>query len=163
MKKSLIAKIVGLGGSVLALLIMLVTKVTFKVSATVAGMSQSMDQKFKFMDVITNKENAFDDMTCRTIVLFAFILVILAVLYFAASVVLEVMGKKLPVAQADLIGAGVIVFAAVLLVLAQFFAEKESEGGYTLKVAIQTLSYIGTYVTLLAGVGAGAAAVVLKD
>ena len=163
MKKSLIAKIVGLGASALTLILMLMVKISVKVTYSAAGQSMSDKTKFKFMEVVTNKDDMFDDMFFRTLVLFAFILVVVALIYFAVSVVLEVLGKKLPVAQADLIGGAVIVLAAVILVLAQLFADKEKANGITLTIAIQTLSCIVTYVALLGGAGTIAANVVLKD
>jgi hypothetical protein len=163
MKKSLIAKIVGLGASALTLILMLMVKISVKVTYSAAGQSMSDKVKFKFMEVVTNKDDMFDDMFFRTLVLFAFILVVVALIYFAVSVVLEVLGKKLPVAQADLIGGAVIVLVAVLLVLAQLFADKEKAMGMTQKISIQTLSCIVTYVALLGGAGTIAAKVVLKD
>ena len=163
MKKSLIAKIVGLGASALTLILMLMVKISVKVTFSAAGQSTSKKLKFKFMEVVTNKDDMFDDMFFRTLVLFAFILVVVALIYFAVSVVLEVLGKKLPVAQADLIGGAVIVLVAVLLVLAQLFADKEKAMGMTQTISIQTLSCIVTYVALLGGAGTIAAKVVLKD
>jgi hypothetical protein len=163
MKKSLIAKIVGLGASALTLILMLMVKISVKVTFSAAGQSISKKTKFKFMEVVTNKDDMFDDIFFRTLVLFAFILVVVALIYFAVSVVLEVLGKKLPVAQADLIGGAVIVLVAVLLVLAQLFADKEKAMGMTQKISIQTLSCIVTYVALLGGAGTIAAKVVLKD
>ena len=119
MKKSLIAKIVGFGASALTLILMLLVKVTVKVTYSAAGQSMSDKVKFKFMEVVTNKENAFDDMFFRTLVAIAFVLVVIAVLYFAVSLVLEVIGKKLPVAQLDLVGGAVLALAAIVLVVAQ--------------------------------------------
>lgn len=163
MKKSLIAKVVGLGASLITFILMLMVKVTIKVTVSAGGQSMSMKEKVKFMDVVKNKDDMFDDVFFRTLVLIAFVFVVIALIYFAVSVVLEVLGKKLPVAQLDLVGGIIIAVAAVLLVLAQLVPEKKSEMGMTAKMTIQTLGCLVTYVALLGGAGTVAANVVLKD
>lgn len=163
MKKSLIAKIVGLGASALTLILMLVSKVNLKATMSYGGQSMSEKAKFKFMEVVTNKDDMFDDYFFRTLVVVAFALVAIAVLYFAVSIVLEVIGQKLPVAQLDLVGGAILVLAAVVLVVAQLAADKEKEMGMTLTVSIQTLSCLATYVALLGGAATVGANVVLKD
>ena len=156
----------GLGASLLTFILFLVGKVNVKMTMTMGGMSSSGKEKIKIMDIVTNENDAFDEVlgTARIFTLIAFILVVVALVYFVASVVLDVLKVKLPVAKADLIGAVVLVVAVVCFGLVQFFGDKEgSKQTMLMEMSIQTLASAIFYVSLVAGAGAVAANVVLKD
>ena len=163
MKKSLIAKLVGLGASLVSVFLLFVGKIEAKATASYMGMTQSMKDEGRIWEIISNKDEAWNDVSFRTVLVIAFALVAIAAVYFAVSVVLEVLGKKLPVAQLDLVGAIVLAAGAVLFAFAQFVVEKQTMMGAEVKMTLQTLSCAVTYLMLVAGAGAVAAQVVLKD
>lgn len=168
MKKSLIAKVVGLATSVVTLLLFLIGKVTLKATAVVAGETvMSEKESGKIFEIIENENGAFDDVKFRTTVVIGFILVLVATVYFIVSVVLDCLGKKLPVANLDLIGAIVLVVGVAVYAISQFVVYKDTETvmGITAtgKMTLQTLACFSTYLMLAAGAGAVATQVVLKD
>jgi len=167
MKKSLIAKIVGLGASLVSLILLFVGKVGAKMKVSAGDYSVSEKDEGRIWEIITNKDDIWDDVTFRTVVVIAFALVLVAAIYFAVSVILEVLGKELPTAKLDLVGAIILLAGAVVFAFTQFVAYKDSETMMgvtaTMKMTLQTLSCVTTYIMLVAGAGAVAAQVVLKD
>ncbi len=163
MKKGLIAKVVGLGVSLLSVILFFVSEISLKMTATVMGQKVKETTEVDIWDIVTNKDKAFDDTLAKPIMTIVFALLVIATIYFAVSVVLEVLGKKLPVAQLDLVGAGVVVLAAVIMIVAHFIPETEKIGGIEAKIYLETLKCFVTYVVLLGGAAAVAANVVLKD
>ena len=166
MKKGLIAKVVGLGVSLLSVILFFVSEISLKMTATVMGQKVKETTDVDIWDIVTNKDNAFDDTLAQPIMTIVFALLVIATIYFAVSVVLEVLGKKLPVAQLDLVGAGVVVLAAIIMIVAHFIPEtRKMFVGIEVeaKIHLETLKCFVTYVVLLGGAATVAANVVLKD
>ena len=161
MKKGLIAKVVGLGVSLLSVILFFVAEVSIKKTDTKGN--KIGEGEVKIWDIVSNKDGIFDDRLAKPVLTIVFALLVIATIYFAVSVVLEVLGKKLPVAQLDLVGAGVVVLAAVIMIVAAFIPEKEKSFFGTAKIYLETLKCFVTYVVLLGGAAAVAANVVLKD
>ena len=123
-----------------------------------------MKESFKISEVLGNNgdlEGLFDETlgTARVFAIIAVVLVAIAAVAFAVSLVLELLNKKLPVAQFDLIAAVVLVVGAVVFGVAGFMTDKFMGMTY----CIQTFTSVAFFVGLVAGAGAVASAVVLKD